>query len=298
MKKLLVILLLSATITSAQSAGATGLSFLKLGSGARNIGLADFGSFNGNDISNYFYNPSLIALNNTTRFSFTHNQQFFDLGSNSISVASKIWGFPLALNLNTTSVDNIEVRSQAGPATATFNANFFAATLGSGYQFNDNFSFGIAIKFIYEELFNQDASGLGFDFGFVYSGLVDNLSLGASMKNIGSMSALAKESTKLPTDFRLGGEYSYPVESAKLSLIGLAGFQKYLDEDESHFHAGLEVIYDDFFAIRGGYITGYESKSLTAGFGVQWKGFKIDYAYVPFEYGLGDNSSFSVSYIF
>jgi len=262
MKKILIVILLTATITSAQSAGSTGLSFLKLGSGARNIGMADFGSLNGNDISNYFYNPALIALNNTTRFSITHNQQFFDLGSNSISVASKVWGLPLALNVNTTSVDNIEVRSQAGPATATFNANFFAATLGSGFQFNDNLSFGVAVKFIYEEMFNQDASGLGLDFGVVYSGLVENLSLGASMKNIGSMSVLAKESTKLPTDFRLGGEYSFPLESTKLNLIGLAGFQKYLEENESHIHAGLEVIYDDFFAVRGGYITGYESKSL------------------------------------
>ncbi|MCK9279422.1 MAG: PorV/PorQ family protein [Melioribacteraceae bacterium] len=298
MKKLLVILLLAATITSAQSAGATGLSFLKLGSGARNIGIADFGSMNGNDISNYFYNPALIALNNTTRFSFTHNQQLFDLGSSSISVASNVWGLPLALNVNTTSVDNIEIRSQSGPATATFNANFFAATLGSGFKFDDNLSAGIAIKFIYEEMLNQDASGLGFDFGIVYKGFVENLSLGTSLRNIGSMSELAKESTNLPSDFRFGGEYSYPLESAKLNLIGLAGFQKYLEEDNSHIHTGLEVIYDDFFAIRGGYITGYESKSLTAGFGVQWKGFKIDYAYVPFEYGLGDNTSFTVSYTF
>ncbi|MFA7289611.1 MAG: PorV/PorQ family protein [Melioribacteraceae bacterium] len=298
MKKLLVIMLVSASITFAQSAGATGLSFLKLGSGARNIGMADFGSLNGNDISNYFYNPGLIALNNTTRLSFTHNQQLLDLGSSSISVASSVWGLPLALNVNTTSVDNIEVRNQAGPATATFNANYFAATLGSGFRFDDNLSFGIAVKFIYEEMFNQDASGLGFDFGAVYSGAVENLSLGASIRNIGSMSELAKEATKLPSDFRLGGEYSYPIESAKLNLIGLAGFQKYLEEDESHIHTGLEVIYDNFFALRGGYISGYDSKSITFGFGVEWKGFKIDYAYVPFEYGLGDNSSFTVAYKF
>src|SRR3989304_2591293 len=62
MKKFLLIILFSSSILFAQSAGNSGLSFLKFGFGARNIAMGDAGASASNDLSALFYNPARLSL--------------------------------------------------------------------------------------------------------------------------------------------------------------------------------------------------------------------------------------------
>jgi hypothetical protein len=162
----------------------------------------------------------------------------------------------------------------------------------------DKLSFGTTIKYLYEGLLSDEANGWGFDFGLNYETPFKGLSLSTVIKNIGSMNALRKEETQLPTDFRLGSAYNFGVESAKLDIIAVAEFQKYLDTDDIHFNLGGDIVYDQIFALRVGYQSGYEAKSFTGGIGLMWGSLRFDYTYMPFSLDLGNANLFSLQFKF
>lgn len=298
MKKILLCIIIFSISTSAQTASKSGLSFLKLGSGARNIAMSDLGVVGGNDLTNPYYNPSLIINNHHSQFSFSHNSLFADLSSEMFNASFSLFGLPFAVGVNTTTVSDIEIRTRPGEAESTFNAHYFSTGISTAYSFWENINTGITIKYIYENLFTDEANGIGIDLGVNYTGIMKNLVLGASLRNIGSMNQLRNETTKLPVDFRAGASYKFILDGYKLSFNTIAGFQKYLDDDGAHLHFGGEVVYDHSFSLRIGYISGHDSKNISTGFGILWNSLNIDYAYVPVKYGLGDSHIFTFIYTF
>ena len=298
MKKSILVILLMAINVFAQSAGNSGLSFLKLGFGARNIAMSDLGVVAANDLTAFNYNPSLIAINRKTQLSFTHNSLFQDLSSEMLAGSISIFNLPVVFGINTTSVSDIEIRTKPGEPDATFNAHFFSASISTAHKIIENLYGGVSLKYLYENLYTDDATGIAFDFGFTYQDLIDGLSLGTSLRNIGSMTELRSQSTVLPSDLRIGAAYDYSLPAVNLDLTAVAGIQKYTDTNDSHLHLGGEAVYNNTFAVRLGYMSGYDSKSITAGFGLYWKGLNLDYAYVPVKYGLGDSHIISFIYTF
>jgi hypothetical protein len=288
-KKIIFSFVFLVNLVSAQTAGNSGVAFLKLGSGARNIAMSDLGVAGGNEVNAFNYNPSLLSVQNKTQLSFTHNNLFEDLSSEMFAGSFNAFGIPFAVNLNTTSISNIEIRTKPGDAISKFDANYFSAGISTAYRVFNDFHAGITVKYIYENLYSDEAAGFGLDFGFTFTGLADGLSIAAALRNIGSMNELRNESTKLPNDLRAGAAYSFNLGEAKLQINMLTGIQKYLDTDDLHFHLGAEVNYNDSFYLRGGFVSGYDSKNLSTGFGIKWKSLNIDYAYVPVKYGLGDS---------
>lgn len=297
MKKLLLIIFIT-SFTFGQSAGESGLSFLKIGFGARNIALGDLGVVSTGDVTGAYYNPALLSDYSGSQISVSHNQWIQDVTGEMLGVSFSFWGLPFAFSANTTSVSDIEVRTRPGEAQSTFDANFFFGSLSTGFTLYEKLSTGFSVKYLYENLFSNDAAGWGFDFGLYYNNIIESVNIGASLRNIGSMDKLKNEATELPTDLRIGASYEYGMESIESGLFFNAGYQKYTSTDDNHFHLGGEFLYNEIFAVRGGYITGYESKGLTAGVGLKWNSINFDYAYTPFSFSLGSASIISLQYTF
>ena len=297
MKKTLLIFLLSAVSVFAQ-AGNTGLSFLKFGFGARNIAMGDLGVATANDVTALYYNPALISQYKNPQLQITHNQLIQDVSSEMIGAGFSLFGLPFALGVNTTSVKGIEVRTMPGVAESTFDAHYFSGGLSTGFNITEQLSFGLTAKYIYEGLFSDNANGMGFDFGANYSGLIENLNIGVSVRNLGSMNNLRNEATKLPVDIRAGAGYNFSASSINSDITLTAGYQKYNEVDENHFHFGGDIFYKQFLSLRAGYMTGYDSKSFTAGLGIVWGNFAFDYAYTPYDFDLGNSNIISVNYFF
>jgi hypothetical protein len=298
MKKILLIFLFSATFILPQSAGNTGLSFLKYGFGARNISMGDAGTALSNDLTALFYNPAKLALTEKSEVLFMHNEWIQDVRSEVIGAKTTIWGLPFALGFNVTSVDGIEFREIPGEPVTTFDANYFFGSLSTGFFVTDEISMGASIKYLYEGLLNDEASGFGFDFGVNYLLPYKGLTASAVLKNIGSMNELRNESTKLPAEVRIGTAYTYSLDDAKFDFTGGVEFQKYLDTEDNHFNFGGEILYNKLIAARAGYQSGYESRGFTAGVGLMWGNLKFDYAFLPFSLGLGNANLFSLQFKF
>ena len=297
MKKIIIMLFLTGSLI-AQNAGNTGLHFLKMGFGPRNLAMSDLGVVGANDLTSLGYNPALLADHNTPQLFISHNEWIQDVRSEMFGASFHLFGLPFAFGLNTTSIGDIEVRQIAGDALSTFNAYYFFGSLSTGFKLTEYLKAGLTVKFINENIFSDEAHGWGFDFGFLYSKIYDNFDLGLSLRNLGSMNKLRNQETKLPTDLRAGISYPINLNSIKSELTLVTGFQKYLDVDNSHIHIGTEFLYDGFLALRAGYVTAYEAKSLSGGLGIIWNNIKFDYAFTPFDYSFGSAHTISVSYLF
>jgi hypothetical protein len=298
MKRILIILILASSLTFAQSAGNSGLAFLKFGFGARNIAMGDAGSTASNDLSAMFYNPSRLVSTEMNEVMFMHNEWIQDVRSEVGGIKWNMFNLPWAVGFNVTTVSDIEVRERPGEPISKFNANYFFGSLSSGFTVINDLDFGATFKYLYEGLLNDESSGFGFDFGLNYFTPVKGLSASAVIKNIGSMSELRVEKTKLPLELRLGGAYNFGLSTAKLDFVLAAEFQKYLETDDIHINGGGEIIYNHTFAARVGYQSGYEARNFTGGIGIMWGNLRFDYAYLPFSVGLGNANLFSVQFKF
>lgn len=296
--KIILIILVCSAISFPQSAGNSGLSFLKFGFGARNIAMADAGTAASNDLTALYYNPSKLTMNNNSEIIFMHNQWIQDVRSEMLGVKSFVFGIPFAIGFNVTTVNDIEIRTKPGEAEAKFDANYFFGSFSTAFNLSNEISAGITGKYLYEGLLSNEATGFGVDLGVNYLTPIENLSASAVVKNLGSMTKLKNEKTKLPSEFRIGGAYDFNLGEHKFDVISVLELQKYLETDDIHFNIGGEVFYDKLIALRAGYQTGYESRGFTGGLGLRWGNLGFDYAFLPFSLGLGSASLFSVQFKF
>lgn len=296
--KIFVLIALSSSMVLGQTAGNTGLSFLKIGASAKSIAASDIGFLN-SDPASVYYNPASVNLQKSASVMFTHQMWIQDLTSEIVNANFTFWGLPIAVGVNTTKIKGFEIRTKpSSEPDGTFNVNYFYGNLSTGFTIVEDLEFGVTIKYLYESLLSDDASGTGYDFGLIYTNLIKNLNIGASVRNLGSMNALRTEKTKLPSDFIINSTYNIELENSSLELMPVIGIQKYLDVDNLHIHVGSEIVYDKQFALRVGYVTDYEAKGISAGAGFYWNGFNIDYAFTPFSYGIGNANTFSLVYTF
>ena len=297
-KKVLFVSILFTTIALAQSAGNSGLSFLKFGFGARNIAMADVGTAASNDLTALFYNPARLALNDHNEIIFMHNEWIQDVRSEMLGVKSFMFGIPFAFGFNVTNVSEFEFRTKPGEPESTFDVNYFFGSISTAFNMSDNISTGVTAKYLYEGLLSDEASGFGFDIGVNYITPIENLSASAVIKNLGSMNKLRNEKTKLPSEFRIGAAYDFALGENKFDMISVLEVQKYLETDDIHLNIGAEVLYNKLIALRAGYQTGYESRGFTGGLGLHWGNLGIDYAFLPFSLGLGSANLFSLQFNF
>ena len=233
----IILALFSIQIVKAQNDGPgnTGLAFLKLPVTSRAVALGESVVSNSTDASATFYNPACLFLGSGVNAIFMHNQQILDIRTDYLATKFTMNKLAFGVSLNNTAVDNIQVRDIPGPPIDMFNAQNFAFGLSAAYKVNEMIQLGITGKFLYEKIYLDNASGYGFDFGgyFTKSGV----SAGLTFANIGKMSAMASQSTKLPTSVRFGASYNFSFPKITSGLrIGADGFKVF---DGGIFHANL-----------------------------------------------------------
>jgi len=297
MKKLIILFLLT-SVLSAQSDKTSGYSFLTIGNSARETALSDFGIVGGDKITNVVYNPAILASLKNEQLYFTHNSWFSDVSAQSIGANFFLFDLPFAVNINNTSISDIEIRTKPGESYSKFDARYFYFAFSTSFDLIEELNLGVSAKYIYENILSDESSGYAADFGLIYKNIFENLNIGLSLRNIGSVSKLRNESSKLPLDFRLGVSYPIMFPSIESSLLMLGGIQKYLNLDGTHLHLGMEFSYDKLVSIRVGYLSGFESRGISIGTGISWGSAELDYSFTPTNYGLGNSNTITILYNF
>lgn len=280
--------------TIPEDAGTSGLSFLKLGAGARPSGMGEAFTAISGDIFSLYWNPAGIARHDGAEFAFMHNQWFQDV---SLEYAAFCTGYKknvMGLSLTLSQVTNLERRE--GPTEnpiGYFDEHDLSFALSWARKLNDKLDLGISGKFLYEKIDFSSATGLGFDLGGIYW-LRSNIQLGGAILNLGSKMKFEQESFNLPTRYKVGAAYLGHEKYLNGDFILSLDLVKPNDNDLK-VHFGGEYTYKEKFILRSGYQAGYDNKNISLGLGLKIKKYAIDYAFVPFSSDLGNSHRISVN---
>ena len=296
-KYLLILLLILFSIKSfAQNDGPgnTGLSFLKLGVGARSLAMGEAFSSICDDGTAVIYNPARLNSGSNSNVTLMYNSAMQDLTNNFIGAKLKINKLGLGFGLFKTTVSGIEIRTIPGAPIDKFDAQNLSMNVSLCYEIYNNLSVGVTSKLLYEKIYLDEASGVGFDIGTNF--IKDNLSFSFVLSNLGSINELRSVSTKLPTAVRFGGAYT--IKNNNLNFIlALDGF-RVLDGGSLHINSGGEVSYKDLLFLRLGYQTAYDNKGITTGVGFKYKSIIMDYAFIPYSDSFGTSNTISLGFNF
>ncbi|MFZ4592308.1 MAG: PorV/PorQ family protein, partial [Ignavibacteria bacterium] len=193
---LMFVLFTGISYSQNDGAGNTGLSFLKLGIGARSIAMGEAYSSLADDGTAFIYNPARMNASENGNVTAMFNKTMLDMTTNYVGAKFRIKKLGIGLGLLKTTVSDIEVRNTPGAPIDKFNADNFSGGISLSYEVYQNLSVGVTGKLIYEKLYIDESSGFGMDFGANY--IYKNLSVAAVINNVGSMNPLRVEKTPMP----------------------------------------------------------------------------------------------------
>jgi hypothetical protein len=298
MKKniLILVLMLFAVKSFSQNDGSanTGLSYLKLGVGARAIAMGEAYSSVCDDGTAVIYNPARLNSGTGSNVTLMYNSAMQDLTNNFVGAKLKINKLGIGVGLFKTNISDIEIRTIPGAPIDKFDAQNLSLNLSFCYELFKYLSVGVTSKMLYEKIYIDEAAGYGFDIGTNFT--KDNFSASFVLSNLGEVNELRNVSTKLPTAIRFGGAYTVAKNNLNF-ILALDGY-KVLDGGKFHINSGGEIAYKDMLFVRLGYQTAYENKGFTSGIGIKYKGIIMDYAFIPYSDSFGTSNTLSLGFNF
>ena len=175
--------------------GTSSLSFLKLGAGARAVGMGGAFCAQSNGVASPFWNPAAPSGIQGTQISLTHTQWFQDITADYFSSATKVGENVFGLSLSLGKVPDIQKRGDVATTEplALFDAHDVVVSFFYARNLRNKYAIGLSVKWIYEKIDITSASGLGFDLGGIFSPfsgtgkpVLQDLTFGAAVLNLGS----------------------------------------------------------------------------------------------------------------
>ena len=304
-------------VSNVSKRGTTAASFLEIGVGARALAMGSAFVALADDPTTIYWNVAGLGKLAKHGVSFTHNDWIadtkFDFIAASVRLSQKS---TLGASLAFFSLGDLEVRTvdEPGGTGQVFNGNDFAFSLAYAMNLTDNFSIGLASKFVKQSIWDMSAHAFAFDVGIHYRLPFKGFTLGAMMTNFGTDMKIAgdnslilydpdlqstgnngripadiqTESWSLPLNFQVG--LAYTAVNTDLHKIFLAVDALHPNNNYESVNFGGEYVFNDFLAFRGGYkalFLAESEESYTWGLGIKREFLgnvrvSIDFAYADF----------------
>ncbi len=291
-------LVLAALVPAHASAvGERGFAFLKLGVGARAMGMGGAYVAEVNDPTAVYWNPAGLAGLTGTQITFMHNEWIQDFRQDFACVATPAFGKReggLALGLSTFYSSEFEKRNDTGLLIGHFGFNDILATGSAAIPLAEGLSAGLSAKYVREMIDQENASSIALDAGARYRFPRAALTLAGALQNVGTRATFVSESFGLPTTVRLGAAYAFGIPAWSGQTHWSAEYRKSSGED-SRMQLGGEYVYRQAVALRAGFKMGYDEEKVSFGLGVTRDRFSFDYAIVPLSSDLGTTHFFSLT---
>ncbi len=300
------------------AAGGTSAAFLKLGVGARALGMS--GAFTGvaDDPYAIYWNPAgLASMGSEKNLGFFHNDHFQGLKQEFLLYTAPADGltflgprglrsgvFGLGLNYFYTPKDmerrsglnESDPLSPISPVEGKFGAYDTAFSLGYGWKPGRTSSLGASLKVIRQYIDTYSAGSFALDLGLLKDLELfgEKFTAGFSAQNIGPGIRFVRR-YDLPLVFKAGLSLRLPDSGALVALDAAKPIDNY-----PSLAAGLELPLMRTLSLRSGYRYRHTGNELgawsgfSAGAGVSFGRLSFDYAFAPFG-ELGNTHRFSLN---
>ncbi|HZY09910.1 MAG TPA: PorV/PorQ family protein [Bacteroidota bacterium] len=295
-----VILFLLTFVNHADAGNRSGTvtgQFLKIATSARAISMGGAQVAVAEGVSSMAFNPAGILAVNELGVGFTYTAWFADIQHSYAGVVKNLPGIgAIGASVTILTTDDIIETTPAYPEGTgrTFRASDYAFSIAYARQVTDQFRVGINGKIIQSYLFNTDlgAGSFAFDIGTLYDIPILRSHLGVSLTNIGRDLKYINETYSLPTALKFGVLVDV-MKEANNHFITTFQIARLNDADEQ-YNAGVEYLFNNLVALRGGWKFAYDQENVTAGFGVKLNSLGLsgvlDYGFNNFKYLPGTHS--------
>lgn len=298
---------LALAASPARGAESSAAQFLRLGFGARALGMGEAFCAVADDASALYYNPAGLAdagAEGEKSTLFSHGWHVQEMGVSHAALLSRPWGFGLTYF----SAGDLEGRDASGNLTGDFTARDLAFSAGKGFALGA-FRAGASLKYVDQKIDDSSAHAAAADLGLLYLPEGSGLRYGAALSNLGTKVKFREESYPLPLTFMAGA--SVVLEDTPLMLAAQVELP---NDSDAALRLGAEYSPSKNLRLRFGYKTSSSSDrdailgrelggssggvsslfGFFAGAGVYVGGLSLDYALAP--YGdLGSAHRVSVS---
>ncbi|MBN1154873.1 PorV/PorQ family protein [candidate division KSB1 bacterium] len=260
--------------------GTTAAQFLKIGAGARAIGMGSAFVAVANDVSAVYWNPAGVARLDNNEVVLLHTEWLADVSYDFLAASINMGNMgAIGFSITSVSMDEMEVRTELEPEGTGefFDAGDIAASLCWSRNLTDRFSIGFNAKYIRQKIWHMSASGFAVDVGTMFTTQFNGMRIGMSITNFGpnmKMSGrdardyidvnpnaigsndqipayLSMDSWSLPITFRVGAAmdaYKDPHNCLTIALDAL-----HPNDNSESVNFGLEYGFQDWAFIRLGW---------------------------------------------
>jgi hypothetical protein len=277
---LLVVFATGIVTAQTRKVGINAAAFLKVGVGARQVGMGSAVTSLNGDVTNVFWNPAGVALNNEkAQVSFTYNSWIGGITQNAVAASYNMEGIgTLGLGVMTFGISGIPADRDIYPGNSVLQALQIDQATADKYDYMDmlvqltystyimdRLTLGASFKFINEKIDDQNATAIGFDLGSVYNIGIYNWSIGARISNLGSDLKFYDYASPIPLTFSIGTSI-VPVRIGE-NAVTLAVDAVKPQDGQQYYYTGLEYNYNNTVFLRGGWKLNYSYLGL-AGDGI------------------------------
>ena len=293
-----------------QRAGISSFQFLKIGVGARAVGMGESFVAVANDVSALYWNPAGLTEFSDNQVIFSHTEYVVDIQHEFFGAAYHLsTSDALGFAVTSLHMDDMQVTTETQPFGTgryfTFGDMAFAATYAK--KMTEQFSFGVTVRYVQETLDMLKMRGVMVDIGTYYWTGLGTSRFAVVVTNFGPDVSPSGEVTQYsgqklsnfqsfspPTLFKIGLALE-PFEIDQQRLTTSFELQHPNDNAEN-VHIGIEYNWHEWFTLRAGVKRtigepllgkdGTNSADVTLGTGItvplSFSKVTFDYAYANF----------------
>ena len=270
-------------ITISDKAGTATGEFLRIGAGARPAAMGEAYTAVADDVNSLYWNPAGLAKVKSRELQVSHAMLYMDINHEYAAYVHPLkegWGaagisFTYLMTTFDKRAGDTDVPDSSG------NVGDMAIGLSYGRELLWGVRGGATVKFINSTLDSYSASTIALDAGFQYTlPQWNKLILGLSFSNLGGSLTYIEKSVAVANT----GSFGLAVKDAFLKNLTMAADARtVLNTGYLSVNTGAEYAYVFGNGITVAPRIGFESYAglFTAGFGIGWKAYQLDYAFMP-----------------
>jgi hypothetical protein len=302
-----------------QRNGTAAAQFLKIGVGARSLGMGEAYTAISNDAEALYWNPAGMVLNNKNSVILSRVDWLVDVKLDFAGIiyhldADNVLGAAVTYLHTDEMNETTELHPFGTGRTFTFSDFLFG--LSYARSLTDQFSFGVTAKYMQETVFDLSMRSLLFDLGTYYATGFNSIRFAMVVSNFGEdmkMSGDLKTKTldnevktisdfqafPPPTVLRIG--IAAEVYEAENHVVTTSVQLNHPNDNRENLNIGVEYNFYKKFFLRSGYKTGRKEENFSFGVGfylpTSLSDLQVDYALTNFG-RLGYVNRFALQLLF
>ena len=254
--------------------GLGGLSFLKVGQGARPVAMGDAYTAVADDINAIFWNPAGLTAVRGTAWTGSYTKWLVDSYFFSGAVARNTGsskGGVIGLSVVAFQTGDIPETTIFQPQGTGQNVSAGDMAIGGVYavKLTDKFSFATRVSWVNQKLHTKNLRTVSVDLGTMFYTGFKSLRLAMAMKNFGPDKRVTDTKFFMPLYYNVAAAAEFYGEKGGPAYLTVAGETAFAADYDLRAHAGAELWLKNVFALRAGYKFNYDTDSFSVGAGLK-----------------------------